>query len=201
MKPGRPAKKQAPAAVIAATEEGIVRTSDEAAIVSRIMADSKGWENIKESDVDDYAAANDPMELPPPAKEKQRKGEVYFRWIARRPERLDEIRNLPDFLRWEVCNSTTTPFLEGYFDPVLGCVCKLDCMLVYKPGRIYEMEKRYKRQLAEGKDAAGDIKKKDGQNNNGATFVAGRQIGANDTIVADETIDPRIDSFATSQDE
>jgi hypothetical protein len=184
----RPRKTQASAldAPAGTTEERTVLTSDEAAIAHRIMADSDDWKTIKESEVDDFADQNDPLELPEPAKEMRRRRKFAFRWISRKTDRLDEVRNLPPPRKWWPCNATNTPFLNGHFDPVLGGVCKLDQILVFKPYWMFEKEQAAKMAKADRQSQSGDLKSKIGIEKGPAQFAQANEISSGDTVVFDE---------------
>jgi hypothetical protein len=167
-------------------------TTEESAIVARVIAEKDDWKSIKESEVDDFQLANDPMELPVPAKEMKKKKKFAFRWIKRTNERMDEIRNKPVPFKWWVCNAVNTPFLEGFFDPVLRCVCKLDQMLVFKPYWMFVKEQEFKQSAADKNSASGDLTKKNGMVKGGGELVEGRKIGKGDTIQS-ENVDDLID--------
>jgi hypothetical protein len=172
--------------------ERTVLTSEETAIVNRVMAEKDDWKSIKESDVDDFQLANDPFELPEPAKAMKKKRKFAFRWITRTTERMDELRNKPAPFKWWVCNAVNTPFLEGFFDPVLRCVCKMDQMLVFKPYWMFVKEQEFKQGMAERNAASGDLKKKSGAVKGGGEFVEGRTIRTKDALHA-ENVDDLID--------
>jgi hypothetical protein len=171
------------------TEIGTVTlSSDELAIAQRVNAVTDDFKFIKESEVDDYALAEDPMKLPDEAKKRQDAKQYAFRWISRTAERMDEMRNKDIPFRWWVCNATTAPFLEGSFDPVYGCVCKLDQMLVMKPWNMYQAERRFFQGLADRQMMGGELQKKDGlsKGHEGQKLEYGRSIEAADTIVSDD---------------
>jgi hypothetical protein len=170
-------------------EKKTVLTSEEAAIVGRVMATQEDWKKIKESEVDDFQLANDPFELPEPAKELKRKKKFAFRWIERTTKRMDEMRNKKVPFRWWVCNAVETPFLKGFFDPVLGCVCNGDQMLVFKPYWMYEKEQGFKQMMADRNASSGDLKKKHGEVKGGGEFVEGKEAGKGDILVIENVDD------------
>jgi len=138
---------------------------DEAAIFQRVKAEGereREWEHVAESDMDDFSLRDDPMKLPDFAQKLQDDKQYAFRWVTRSKERLDEIRNMKPPFKWWIVNASTMPESVNDLDPVLGCVSKLDQLLVFKPWNLYKTEKRYKQQLADNKDQAGDVHKKDG---------------------------------------
>lgn len=138
---------------------------DEAAIFQRVKAEGdrgREWENIAESDMDDFSLRDDPMKLPDFAQKLQDAKHYVFRWVTKSKERLDEIRNMKPPFKWWIVNASTMPGSESELDPVLGCVSKLDQLLVFKPWNLHEAQNRYRRQLADAKDQSGDLDKKDG---------------------------------------
>ena len=173
-------------------------TPDEQAIAARVAAETDEWQTIGEDSTLDYNLGRDVFELPPPAKAKQLAQEFSFRWILREPKRLDEIRNKPVPFRWWICNSTNTPFLAGFFDPVLGCVCREDQMLCFKPWWMRDKEVAWKRGLADNQDKSGDILNKNGQFNDGIEWKAGKrsierpelghEVRGADVVMADEGV-------------
>jgi len=175
MKPQTQKKEKEPEAIsepIVKTELKAI-TAEEQAIAARVSAENQDWRTLTEGDMEDYSLMKDPFELPPPAKEKQEKKEFFFRWITRNQQRLDEMRSKQPPFRYWICNSTNTPFLKGYFDPILGCVSREDQMLVFKPWWMHIRERQYKDEMAHTQDAAGDITKKDGQQDGDYEWQAG----------------------------
>ena len=140
-------------------------TPDETAIFQRVKNEAdrgREWETITERDIDDFSLREDPMKLPEFA-QKLKDAKVYaFRWVTKSKERLDEIRNLKPPLKWWIVNASTVPESVDDLDPVLGCVSKLDQLLVFKPYWMFEAQQRIKRELADSKDGSGDVHKKDG---------------------------------------
>ena len=160
-------------------ERTTVLTAEEAAIVSRVSAERDDWKAVKESDVDDYSMASDPLAYPEPAKQMRKKKKFAFRWIRRSTERMDEMRTKEVPFKWWVCNAVNTPFLAGFFDPVLGCVCKMDQVLVFKPYWMFVKEQERKNRS--DSDGAGDfLKAKHGERKGGGEFVTGQKIGSGD---------------------
>lgn len=141
-------------------------TPEEMAIAARVAAQSgNDWEHpVGEDSAIDYGRiGKDPFALPKPAQELKDRRKYAFRWITRKPERIDEIHNKPYPFKWRICNRTTTPFLKDFVDPVLGCVCREDQVLVYKPWAWFEAEQEYKRGLADVTTQTGDLTTKHGQ--------------------------------------
>ena len=162
-------------------------TPEERALSARIASDDSSWQTISEEDLGDFSLREDAYKLPSEAAEKLRQKKFAFRWIAKTPERLDEIRSLDPPARWGVCNATNTPFLAKYVDPAHGGIQKLDQILVFKPYWMWEMHQKAK--LAEGnaKIDSGDISKRDGQQEDWGEWKAGpeQRITGKDEVMAD----------------
>jgi hypothetical protein len=164
------------------------------------MAEGSDWQSLGEDSIVDFSFGRDMFEIPPPAKEKQNAKEFAFRWVLRDPKRLDEMRNKPVPFRWWICNSTNTPFLKDFLDPVLGCVSREDQMLMFKPWWMRDKEWAYKRGLADAQDESGNLLAKDGQMQGetgiewkaGKRSITGKELGhevrGGDVLMADEAI-------------
>jgi len=174
-----PPKGEAP---VETAESRTVLTSNEAAIAARVLAERDDWKSVKESDIGDFKMADDPFALPGPAKEMKAEKQFAFRWISRTPERMDEMRTKDIPFKWWVCNEVNTPFLKGHFDPVLGCVSKLDQMLVFKPYWMYEKEQAFKTRTDRELHKGDYLKAKHGEKVGGGEFVEGNKIGGKDTV-------------------
>lgn len=146
---------------------------EEQAIVNRVSgAVDKDWETIGEDSAIDFSLMLSPFRLPPAAQKEQDEKHYAFRWIERKPTRVDEMRNKPVPFKWEICNRITTPFLKDFIDETLGCVCREDQILVYKPWWMHQREQDWKHQLADGKDRSGRIAARDGEFKDGVEFIA-----------------------------
>ncbi|MCK4240811.1 MAG: hypothetical protein KAX30_04250 [Candidatus Atribacteria bacterium] len=166
-------------------------TAEEAAIFQRIKSEDREWETISEDETLDYSLADDPFKFPKVAIELMDAKKLAFRWITRKNERIDEIRNLPVPRRWWIVNTSTVPELANDVDPVLGCITLLDQLLVFKPYWMYKAENKMKAEMADTKDKAGDLKSKDKMSidESGSEFLAGKQhkIGKGDEVQFHET--------------
>lgn len=163
-------------------------TPEEAAIFQRTIAEQDDWKTITEGDVEDFSLMEDPFKLPKEAQDKVDRKQLAFRWIERKPDRIDQVRNATPPKRWWIANSITTPFLKKYVDPILGCIVNMDQMLMVKPYWMYEKHQQAKMELAEIKDQTGRIDSKDGVSDGKVEWYAGREhkIGKNDVVMADE---------------
>ena len=165
-------------------------TQDEAAIFQRIAGDTdKDWQTITEGDIEDYSLGENPFKLPEPAKKRLDAKEFAYRWVERTPARLDQVKYMQAPKRWWICNSTNTPYLEDFIDPILGCVCNLDQMLVFKPYWMHMENQRRKMELAENQSAQKDISNRDGKtvDDGKIEYRSGdnAKIGSGDEVVAD----------------
>lgn len=166
-------------------------TAEEQAIAARVAADSsREWETIGEDSAIDYSLGRDLFELPPPAKKEQEEKRYAFSWIERTQRQIDKIRSKPIPLKWWICNSTNTPFLKGYFDPVLGGVTREDMILVFKPWWMRTKQREMVDEITEGKNA--DLTRRNKEKRGAAEFVAGAgeageklSLKGNDNIVYD----------------
>ena len=164
-------------------------TQEESAIYQRVMGDDdKSWQTITEGDVEDFSLMEDPLKLPEPAQKQQDNKKFAFRWCKRTSERVDQLRTAPVPKKWWICNSTNTPFLEKFIDPILGCVCRMDQMLLFKPWWMHIKHQVAKREIAEIQDQSGDIKKRHGQKDEkGTQWFSGEDFKISGK---DEVVDP-----------
>jgi hypothetical protein len=132
-----------------------VLTQEQKSIRERVEAQETDWFTISEESMHDFSLAVNPMDLDPnfPMAAKLQKEKKYvFRFCERTPERIDELtRSVNPPLRWAIVNRQTLPELADKVDPVLGCVCCLDQVLLFKPFAHNEMVKRAKQDLAEAR--------------------------------------------------
>jgi len=167
-------------------------TPEELAIYQRVKTEgerAREWETIAESDIEDFSLREDPMKLPEFA-QKLKDAKLYaFRWVEKSKERLDGIRSMSPPMKWWIVNAATIPESTDDVDPVLGYVSKLDQLLVFKPYWMFAAQQRIKREMADNKNQAGDVHKKDGfvpadniQLRAGPDF----KISSKDEVVADE---------------
>ena len=163
-------------------------TPDEQALAARIAGGDREWETIKEEDMVDFSLSEDAYKLPNEAAKKQKEKEFAFRWVAATASRIDQVRSLDPPARWWICNSSNTPFLAKYVDPAHGGIQKLDQVLVFKPWWMHERHQAAKMELAQDKDAAGDIKNRDGVKEEWGEWKAGKdqKIGGTDVVMASD---------------
>lgn len=133
-------------------------TAEEQAIVGRVMAESDDWQTIGESSAVDFSLSRDVFELPAPAKKLQDEKQFFFRWITRTPARLDEMRNKSYPWKYWVVNSTQPigGLFKPFIDATLGCICREDQMLVFKPWSHFMKEREIKQRFADSRTGLED---------------------------------------------
>lgn len=168
-------------------------TQEEAAVFERIKVagEDREWERVTEDDAIDFKLVEDPMKLPDFAEKLLNLREFVFRWIERKKERIDEVRSMPIPQKWWIVNASTMPDSIDDLDPVLGCVCKLDQLLVFKPYWMYLKKKQMEDAYSEEKATAGELKSKHHAqvDETGSEFLAGKdyKIGGRDEVQFHET--------------
>ena len=175
-KPSQGRKKKSPAPA-AGKNDSLVLTPDEMAIFQRVKNESREWETITEESIDDYSLREDPFKLPDIIKAYQDRREFAFRWIARTTERLDEVRSASVPNKWWIVNAESFPDMIKELDPILGCVCKLDQMLVFKPWWMHAKRMEMVQEITAAQDRAGTLEAKNGISTDQAYFTAGKRSG------------------------
>lgn len=136
-----------------------ILTPEQQAISNRAEAESAEWETITEESMESYSLSITPLDLQhnfPEAWKKQCDRIYAFRWCERTDKRIDELtRGGHPVTRWKICTRVTTPFLDKYIDKLLGCVARLDQILLYRPWDRHMMEKEAKAKLTEAHAASG----------------------------------------------
>lgn len=165
-------------------------TPEEQALAQRIATADKDWERdvIREDMLNDFSLAHNPLDLPPECRQRQDRREYAYRWAEAKPRRIDELRNSPGPMRWEIVNKTTAPYLpDKMFDPIHGGVQVLDQILMYKPWKAHETVQKRKQELAEIQDGSGDLKRRHGEKRDGIEYYAGEnyKIGGADEVITD----------------
>lgn len=168
-----------------------IMTSTEAALAARIASQDSTWQTVTEADVEDFSLMNDPMPFPKPAVKLEQEKRFKFRWIARTPNRIDEMtrgQRVP--LRWWIVNSTNPlGVFAPLVDPTTGGIHSLDQILVFKPWWMHEVERAVRNESQQTKDDSGNINKRHGISTiDGTTFLAGSayKISGKDEVQFDE---------------
>lgn len=130
-------------------------TQEQKAIRERVSAQDTSWFTISEHDMNDFSLMVNPMDLHPnyPVAAKLQEEKKYaFRWAERTPRRIDELtRSVSPPMRWAVVNRDTLPEMAEQVDDVLGCVCCLDQLLLFKPYSHAMIVKEQKQRMADAK--------------------------------------------------
>ena len=128
-------------------------TPEQQAIANRVMAETNEWEPISEKEMNDFSLSITSLDLKhnfPEAWKEQCEKRHAFHFCERTDRRIDELtRGGHPVTRWKICTKSTTPFLAKYVDPLLGCIARLDVILLFRPWERHMMEKRAKDQLTE----------------------------------------------------
>ena len=125
-------------------------TPDQQAIADRSNAQDKQWHTISEDDLNDFSLMTNILDLPKEAASLQEREIYAFCWRERTADRIDELtRSVAPPLRWGIVNKTTVPELGEYVDPMLGCIPRLDQILLYKPWAHHIIVQKAKMELAE----------------------------------------------------
>ena len=167
-------------------------TSEERAIAERVKSQDTDWFTIDEGDMNDFSLMVNPFDLLPEAAKLQNEKQYAFRYCERIPARIDELtRSVSPPLRWALVTRDSLPVMSKYVDDILGCVCKLDQALLFKPWAHHAMVKAAKQDLANVVDQTGSLKGAKHQiQSKGEDIEAfeGKEhkISSSDEVVADE---------------
>ena len=170
----KPEEKTEPETAPTLIASPIDMTADEKAIFSRVASESQEWATIDPHATLDYALAEDPFKLPDAALKLEKNKEFKFKWISRKPERLDEVKNASIPFRWWPVNrmQPVAGAFDRNVDGTTGAVHLLDQMLVFKPWWMWQKEEDFQAKLA---DTRGDLTSKDGQEKNDLLLAAARR--------------------------
>ena len=125
-------------------------TPEQKAIADRADLQDKAWHTIREDELNDFSLMTNILDLPKAAVELQEKKIYAFCWRTRTPERIDELtRSVNPPLRWGLVTRTTIPELKDLIDPMLGCIPRLDHVLMYKPWAHHIIVQKAKMELAD----------------------------------------------------
>lgn len=169
-------------------------TPEQQSVFNRVRAESAEWETIGEESMVDYSLAIHPLNLKdnfPEAYKEEVEKRYAFRWCTRDDKSIDErTRGGHPVTRWKICTRTTAPFLEKYVDPILGCVTRLDQILLFRPWDRHMVEKRAKEGYAETRANSGNPENRL-QTQEGVEVSSGPQyrLGSNDEVAYTDTRD------------
>jgi len=166
-------------------------TAEESAIVSRVQGEDVNWFNLSDSELNDFSLMADPLLLPPEAQRLQNEKKYCFRWCERTAKRIDELcKSQQPPLRWAIVNRSNLPALSDQVDDILGCVCRLDQALLFKPWHHHQLVKDAKRALAENLDKSGQLDAFKDKAPDGVEIFTGERghVKGGDDIQFDESI-------------
>lgn len=169
-----------------------VLTPEEAAISSRIESESTDWFDITEDDINDFSLMANPLDLQPEAQKLQDEKVCAFRFCERTAKRVDTLtRSVAPPLRWAIVNKTTLPVMGKYVDDILGCVCVLDQMLLFKPWNHHAIVQKAKLDLAENLDVSGQLEALAAKAPDGVEIMVGTdyKIGSRDEVQYEDDAD------------
>lgn len=128
-------------------------TPEQQAVYNRVLAETAEWETITEDEMNDFSLSISPLDLKhnfPEAFKAQNERLYAFRWCERTDKRIDELtKGGHPITRWKICTRLTCPFLDKYIDKTLGCIARLDQILLFRPWDRHMIEKNAKFKLAE----------------------------------------------------
>ena len=125
-------------------------TPDQRAIADRAELQDKSWHTIREDELNDFSLMTNALDLPEAAARLQNNKIYAFCWRTRTPERIDELtRSVNPPLRWGLVTRTTISELQDLIDPMLGCIPRLDQVLMYKPWAHHMIVQKAKMELAD----------------------------------------------------
>lgn len=181
-------------------------TSEDQAIVERVTKQDTDWFHIREDELTDFSLMNDPLELPLVAKNLRKREKYAFRWCERTAKRVDQLtKSVQPPLRWAIVNRVNLPELKDQVDDILGCVIRLDQVLLFKPYSHFRMVQAAKEDLAKAQDASGGVEAARHKSRDGMHFKASRrktegdeasrlEISSSDEIMGGDEIDSMVDS-------
>ena len=125
-------------------------TPEQKAIAERADLQDKSWHTLREDELNDFSLMTNILDLPKEAARLQKNKIYAFCWRTRTPERIDELtRSVKPPLRWGLVTRTTIPELQDLIDPLLGCIPRLDQVLMYKPWAHHIIVEKAKIELAD----------------------------------------------------
>jgi hypothetical protein len=177
---------------MATNKKPINLTPEQRAIADRADLQDKAWHTIREDELNDFSLMTNILDLPKVAAEMQKRKIYAFSWRTRTPERIDELtRSVNPPLRWGLVTRTTIPELKDLIDPMLGCIPRLDQVLMYKPWAHHMIVQEAKMELANAGLNTGSLegRKLQMQDKNADVEVMTGQdqkIGGSDELMGEE---------------
>jgi hypothetical protein len=177
-----------------------VLTPEQQSIAERVASQDTDWFAIGEESMTDFSLMVNPMDLMPnypEAAKLQNEKKFAFRWCERTPQRVDQLtRSVSPPLKWAIVNRNNLPEMDRHIDPMLGGVCCLDQILLFKPWAHAAMVRKAKDEMADARFNAprqriqtdGKIEVKEGRehrigSNDVVTYQDERSDGLGDLVV------------------
>ena len=141
------------------TTNPVTLSTEERAIADLVAADSEEWgPALREDELNDFSLMKNPMDLPPEALSMQNDKKYAFRWCERTPDRVRQLtRAAQRPLKWKVANKVNLPSMAHLVDSLLGGVCVLDQILLFKPWHDHSLVQQAKTDMAEITDQSGTL--------------------------------------------
>jgi len=172
-------------------------TPEQQAIASRVTEaeGARDFDTIREDELEDFSLMHNPFDLPSEVLKYQDEKVYAFRFCERTADRIDYLtKSVKPPLQWRLVNKTQLPALSHLVDPMLGGVCVLDQILLYKPWSWHQKVKDAKAELADMHDKGGNLdagkNKVVNSTDKEVEAYTGKQyrIGSNDEVIADEAL-------------
>jgi hypothetical protein len=139
-------------------DQNATLTPEMQGIAERVAGQDTDWFSIGEESMNDFSMTINPFDLSPnypEAAQLQADQKYAFRWCERVVKRVDELtRSVNPPLRWAIVNNNALPEMKRHIDPMLGCVCNLDQILLFKPWAHAVIVKKARNEMAEAKAKA-----------------------------------------------
>jgi hypothetical protein len=166
-----------------------ILTPEQQALVNRAAAETAEWAPIRGDEVNDFSLMTTPLDLRvnfPEAWKAQVEKVYAFRWCEKTDKRIDELtKGGHPITQWKLCTRTTTPFLEKYVDSIIGCITRLDQVLLFRPWDRHMLEKNARNQIKVAKENADkpeNMALKRAANGVNAFSGPEHKIGSNDVV-------------------
>ena len=177
------------------TTKNIDLTPEQQAIATRAdNQESLKRSPIREDELNDFSLMKNVLDLPEAARKLQDKKIYAFRWCERTPERIDFLTRseLPP-MRWGLVTRTTVSELRDFIYTLLGCIVRLDQVLLYKYWEDHARVQKAKMELADAGLNTGSLegKKLQMQDKNADVEVMtgkDQKISGSDEVMGDDLL-------------
>jgi len=185
------------------TDTTTILSPDEQAIADLVASDSEEWGHIREDELNDFSLMESQLALPPEALALERDRKYAFRWCERTPDRVRQLtRAARRPAKWKIANANNLPELANLVDSLLGGVCVLDQILLFKPWHDHVLVQKAKGDVAEVTDRSGTLTGRsielscDGIHAKASVRRMGtdqaptpQEVGGSDVVMAEESSD------------